>query len=259
MSVNVIQVLPYGIIFAADRNVTQIDPKTGNAIGQREATKIALVKNKFLVGYVGAATLGGRDSLEYLIDVVESHEPGKNLDEIATALRDEIQEQRKQDDHGRQEGSREQIVSLAGFKQRDDVTVPEVYYISNCWTLDRGEYKQVTADFGCSDEVRVKFDEAKIPAAKIRDCLEGMASKNCPFGFQHSVGLEDFVIVDRFVKASLDVLAKRNSLPHPTNLDQWTSQARMSVLVYSAFWQRFYPPNEQFVGGGADVFSLPWP
>lgn len=197
--------------------------------------------------------------MQYIVDVIESHEPGKNLDQIAEALRDEIQEQRKQDDLGREDGPRDQIISLAGFKQRDDITVPEVYYISNCWTLDRGEYKQVTSDFGCSDEVRIKFDAAKIPAAKIRDCLAKMAQRNSPFGFQHSVGLEDFVIIDQSLKATLDVLAKRNNLPHPANLEQWTSQARMSVLVYSAFWQRFYPSNNQLVGGGADVLSLPWP
>ena len=251
--------LPQGLIFAADRNITEIDSSTKQPVGQREAAKIALVKKKFLVGYVGAARLGGRDSLEYLVDVIESHEPGKDLDQVAFAVHDEIQEQRRQDDNGRKDGPSEQIISLAGFKQRDSETVPEVYYISNCWTLDRGEYKQVTADFGCSDEVRIKFDEAKIPPTGIRECLDNMAKRNNPFGFQHSVGLEDFVIVDGLIKASRDILAKRNNLPHPANLEQWTSQARMSVLVYSAFWQRFYPSNQQLVGGGTDVLSLPWP
>lgn len=33
MSVNVIQVLPYGIIFAADRNITEIELKTKKVLG----------------------------------------------------------------------------------------------------------------------------------------------------------------------------------------------------------------------------------
>lgn len=259
MSVNVIQILPQGMIFAADRNITDLDPITDEPIGQREGKKIAKVRERFLVGYVGASKLGGLDSLDYLIDLVESHEPGKSLEEVAQAVRDGVEEQRKADDEGRDQGPRAQIISLAGFIERAAEIVPEVYYISNAWTLDRGEYKQITENFGCSDEVRIKFDNAQISASMLKECLNTMSESNQPFGFQHSVGLEDFVVVDQLVKVSMNVLAQRNNLPHPANLEQWTSQARLSVLVYAAFWQRFYPPNQQAVGGGADVVSLPWP
>lgn len=258
MSVNLIQILPQGIIFAADRNVSDREPVSGVVQGQNESSKIALVDNRFLVSYVGAARLGGIDSLEYLVDLIESHRVGKGLDQIAKAINEEVQQQRIIDDENREDGPREQIISFAGFKQREGTMVPEVYYISNCWTLEKGEYKQVTGEFGCSDEVRIKSQEAKIPASMLRECLRSMAERNNPFGFQHSVGLEDFVIVDRFIKTSMDVLAKRNHFVHPESLDQWTSQARMSVLVYSAFFQRFYPLNQQLVGGGVDVLTLPW-
>ena len=33
----------------------------------------------------------------------------------------------------------------------------------------------------------------------------------------------------------------------------------MSVLVYGAYFDAFYAPHEQYVGGGADVVWAAWP
>lgn len=257
MSVIVIQVLPFGIIFAADRNVTEFDTTTMKPIKQFESTKVKKTQSgRHLVGYVGAARIAGRDSLEYLIDFVESKETGNDLDQLAKLVHDEVEAQHAKDDQGGEPS--ELIVSIAGIKKREDIPVPEVYYISNCWSLIKGSYRDIRKEFGCSDEVRVKSEEARVKPSNLKAWLSAMSTTNQPFGFQHAIGLQNFVIIDNMLKVTLQALATQNNLPNPTNLQQWQSQARMSVLTYGAFFERFYGTNEQYVGGGVDVISLDW-
>jgi hypothetical protein len=33
----------------------------------------------------------------------------------------------------------------------------------------------------------------------------------------------------------------------------------MSVLMYGAYFQAYQKPYEQYVGGGVDTVSIPWP
>jgi hypothetical protein len=48
-------------------------------------------------------------------------------------------------------------------------------------------------------------------------------------------------------------------VPVPNTLEDWARHARLSILGYGAYFAAFYEPFEQYVGGGADVVSAPWP
>ena len=45
----------------------------------------------------------------------------------------------------------------------------------------------------------------------------------------------------------------------PRNIEDWEKQVRFSVLMYGAYFQAYKAEGEQFVGGGCDVISIPWP
>ncbi len=47
--------------------------------------------------------------------------------------------------------------------------------------------------------------------------------------------------------------------PIPQTLEQWEQQIRMSILIYGAFYEVYNKPGERYVGGGADIVTLPWP
>ena len=48
-------------------------------------------------------------------------------------------------------------------------------------------------------------------------------------------------------------------IPVPTTLAHWEQHVRFAVLAYGVDFAAFYPPYQQYVGGGADVVSIPWP
>jgi hypothetical protein len=42
-------------------------------------------------------------------------------------------------------------------------------------------------------------------------------------------------------------------------LEEWSRHTKMQVLIYGAYYEAFHPPGAQYVGGGADVLTVPWP
>lgn len=48
-------------------------------------------------------------------------------------------------------------------------------------------------------------------------------------------------------------------MPVPTTLRQLVDHVKFQVHGYGAYFAAFYPPVQQFVGGGADVVTAAWP
>ena len=95
MSVLVVQVLPQGILFGADRNLTYGDFTP--TLGQR-AKVLKWQNGRAAVGYVGVATIGGRPADEWLFDFVGRSLTFPSLDSLAETLRAEVEEQRHKDE-----------------------------------------------------------------------------------------------------------------------------------------------------------------
>jgi hypothetical protein len=253
MSAILIRILADGIIFGADRNLTV----NNIADGTRTTTKVCKSEDgNVLIGSIGAASMGGQDSLHEIAKLVNTHQ-GKPLSQIATEVQSGVFQQRLQDD---KESPRAQIVNLAGFEERDGVMLPENWYISNCYELTvDGHYADIRGEFGCSPEIKIKSEERKVAASELRNRLRTLQNALRPFGFQHSINLAKFNILDQYARATVDSLMKIDSALVPTSLDDWGKQVGLSLRLFEAYYRTFESPTQQFVGGGADVELLLWP
>ena len=45
----------------------------------------------------------------------------------------------------------------------------------------------------------------------------------------------------------------------PRTISDWEPFLKLSIAAYSVYFDLFYPPGEQLVGGGVDVESIAWP
>jgi hypothetical protein len=82
------------------------------------------------------------------------------------------------------------------------------------------------------------------------------------FSFRQCYDLAAFHAIDAGLRIAMQAIVQGHPLqlhPVPNTLDEWSKHLRMAVLGYSGYFGAFYAPYEQFVGGGADVVSVPWP
>src|ERR1022692_3464189 len=96
MSLLIIEVLPQGIVFAADRFITVTtrdgaDPQLLYC-GQDTGSKILKWPHgKALIGAVGNCSIEGRSLYDWLYDFIGDHIRFKSSEEVAYDLRDRLQ------------------------------------------------------------------------------------------------------------------------------------------------------------------------
>ncbi|HIA54815.1 MAG TPA: hypothetical protein EYN91_22475 [Candidatus Melainabacteria bacterium] len=253
MSAILIRIFASGIVFGADKNVTVDDVCDGSVT----TAKICKSKDgKILIGNIGAAKLGGAWALEEIKEIVDSHQ-GSPLSTIAKEVRSGVYHQRLEDDKNKK--ITPQIVNIAGYEERDNVLVPECWYISNCYELDKDAvYRDYREEFGCSDEVRIKTEEKGIKASVLRERLLGVSGGGY-IGFQHSIDLAKFNDLIHFSKTAIENLPKSDPEFIPVTLEDQAKFVDLSLQMFSSYFKTYYPANQQFVGGGIDIGTLPWP
>lgn len=266
MSILVAQVLNEGIIFGADRNVTRTsireleDGKTVYVVkGQSQRSKVLRWPNdKALIGYVGAATIGNLSTDDWLYNFIGRNLNFNRYDELSNSLMDEVQRQRIID-----EGDDEAeglIIHLAGFEERAKRKVPVVWYISNCHGYDPEEgYTDITKEFGATEEFWKEKYIGTSTTDDIRDYLKHKAENYEPFWLHQGFDLGVFNTLDYFLRQSFRILIENKIREFPRTLDEWGQYLSLSILTYGAYFQSFFGPGEQYVGGGVDIVSLPWP
>jgi hypothetical protein len=254
MSTFIAYLLADGIVFAADRNITVSDQR-GVSLYQEEAPKIfRWPTGDALVGYVGAAELDHQPMESWLPDFISRHPKVHDPGSVAHALRQEVQDCM---DKAPLEAL---FVQFAAFAKRDEVIVPEYWHITNVHGMDEkvtGRYDPPRRDFGCSEEMGKKA--ATVPATDLRRVLKQYADAYDPRWFHQSIELGIFNLLEAGAKAAFNDLQKKGLLSAPQSLTDWERHARFWILQYGAYFGAFYPHNEQYVGGGADVLSIPWP
>jgi hypothetical protein len=267
MSILVVQALYEGLIFGADRNVTATSIKKtddGKVVyvlrGQSQRQKVLRWPNyRAIIGYVGAATLRGIPTDEWIYDFIGRNLNFSDFKELAHHLRDEVQTQRIIDE----EDSKAEplIIHLAGFEEREHIQVPVIWFITNSHRLDpNGVYADIKKEFGVSEELWQERYILDSTPHTIRDFLGKRAKAYNPHWFHQGVDLVAFNTFDHFLRQSFRSLIESGlNRPFPTTLDEWGKHLSMSILTYGAYFQSFYDPSAQYVGGGVDIVSLPWP
>ena len=264
MSILAVHTLPQGIIFGADRNITQTKISTDKSnrninivIGQTQSPKVLRWPNyKAIIGYVGQAVIGGIPTHEWLYNFIGKHIEFSNLAQVAEELNKEVYNQRIID-----EGNTKPqilIIHLAGFEKVDDIYIPLIYYIRNSYQLTKNGYTDIRKEFQCSEEFWKYFPG--VPKDKIKDFLDSLSKNKVPFWLHQGADLGTFNILDIFIKSAFNVIFKNNpNLSFPITLEEWEKHMKMIILTYEVYYQSFMGPGEQIVGGGVDIVSLPWP
>ena len=267
MSILVVQILPQGIIFGADRNVTETstDVITGGTTtikhiyGQSQRPKVLRwPNNKALVGYVGAAEIAGRPTDEWLYDFIGWNIYPNSLQELAFTLRDEVENRRKID-----EGSSEAeplIIHLGGFEKRGKYWVPEIWFIRNVYKLIDGEYDDFRKEYQCSEELWKPEYFGYTTPENIRSELKRIAEAFEPFWFHQGFGLRTFNVLEAYMRDGFKYLVNYHpGHSYPATLKEFERHLKMSILIYESYFQAFKGPAEQYVGGGVDTVKIDWP
>ncbi len=255
MSLLVVYVVPEGLLFAADRNLSRAGRTSG------ETTAKVLDIDGVLVGYVGRAHVVGEAIDAWLRGFFDRH-AGSPLRELGPALGEELEAAWS----GRPEAERGTIIHLGGFEEGSDGSpLPVVWYVRDFEIQDDGRYAFI-GGFEARDELKQEGDPPYFRDAtgnEVQTCLRTQADPLPWAGFRQSFDLGVFSTLDGllwpFLNALVAGLARERTHDPPSTLDEWEPFVKFSVYCYAAYFQAFYPPDQQLVGGGVDLVSLPWP
>ena len=261
MSLLIVEILPQGVVFAADRFVTVTTVGVGANRGlcyrgQDSGCKILKWPHgRALVGAVGNCSIDGGSLYDWLYDFIGDHVNFKRPDDVAYDLRDRLQRTL-----GRLDPPDGTIVEFATFAEHAGITVPEMWHITNIHGINAitGEYDPPTDTFLASEEI-LGHHLNQIPPAELRALLERRAAIYDPYWFHQTIDLAVFNTLEQGVKAAFKLLHEAGRLIHPQTLEDWEKHARMWVLMFGAYFEAFGQPGERYVGGGADALSIPWP
>jgi hypothetical protein len=254
MSIIVFHLVPQGMVFAADRNVTT--RVTGRIVrtGQSQRPKVLKWPNRDVaMHYAGQAAMADDQPTDlWLYDFIGRH-LDDDLPDIASALCQDLDDARE-----RKEIYSYIVIHLGAFEQQDDDWRPRVWYIHNTEGLDpqSGEYH-----LGDAFTAEEQIDQKTYFGGKPTNAIRGHLTTKI-FQFRQGSDLSSFGVLDDAARAALLVIDSHHPnspLRLPSTLADWEQRVKFSILAYGAFYAAFYEPYEQYVGGGADAVSLPWP
>lgn len=259
MSVLVVNVIPEGIIFGADRLCQWTD---GEHVGYGEGFKVLRWPNRRAVmGYVGMADLAGgaqNSTFEFLSDFIGEHHEFESLAVLAESLKDAVQIQYDSLELADDELL---LIELAGFAtMQNGIRVPQIWHITNAHGIstETGTYNAINNVFGVSDEFQNKYTAAQL--ANIRPVLRlepYWMHQTMEFRLFNALAfsLEVFFAL-RLTHFGVNLLAEE---PEIDVLNEFENRVRMKVLAYGGYNDSFESPVTRAVGLGCDILSLEWP
>ncbi len=256
MSILVVEVLSEGLIFGADRNITSTYLNGSTSQKCKRPKVLKWPNENYLFGFVGAAEIGGKPMHEWLATLTEEFKSKKSMNDIANDLNGKVQKQRIQDE--KNSPTQPLIIHVGGFEKKDNFWVPQVWHIRNVHKLGRFGYLDIRKEFSCDDQFWEHFKS--VHPSEIRKVLKVRAKQFNPFWFHQGIDLLTFNVFEETIKLSFRLLCEKHP-DHdiPTTLEEWSKHVRMQILMYGAYYEAFHSKNRQYVGGGVDILSLPWP
>jgi hypothetical protein len=259
VSILLVQLTGPGILFGADRNITeqktiQHGQVTITVSGQSQRPKVLKWPNQeVIVGYVGQAELDGEATDVWLYSFIGRNLASSDLDTLAEALRSEL------DGLFQAGGGFDQplIIHLAGFEQKAGEWTPRIYFIRNTTALTPTGAYVVGTRFDCSEEL----SQPTYFGGQTGDQIQQQVYRHY-FSFRQGYDLAAFATLEAKLREAMTTLiyGHPNQLhPVPLDLEEWAKHVRFAVEVYGTYFAAFYPPFEQYVGGGSDVVWAAWP
>lgn len=226
-------------------------------IGQTQRPKVLKWPNHdTIIGYVGAGAIGGVSTDQWLYAFVGRHLTFPDFATLATELTAELNAALAAG-----ELADALILHLGGFEDVAGEWTPRIWFIRNTTDLSAAGYTQ-GQQFSASEEIAQPTYFGTKTGNQIRADVVAMVQSGGLFSFRQGFDLAAFNAIDQALRAAMLAIVHTHPLqphPFPTSLDEWAKHLRMAVLGYGAYFGAFYEPYEQYVGGGADVVSAPWP
>jgi hypothetical protein len=136
MSILVCEVLPEGLVLAADKNVTITrSDDHGRILSEVQDVGSKILrwpKSRALIGSVGCGQIGSRRIYDWLYDFIGDYVDFTDPAVVANALRDRLQ-------YELGASAPSTIVQFAAFTRRDGYLVPEYWHVTNVHGLTNGE------------------------------------------------------------------------------------------------------------------------
>ncbi len=257
MTLLIANVVPQGLIFAADRNLT--DSVTSMKV--TEETKVVKVGD-VVAGYAGRARVAGMPMCDWLRDFLRRRGAAP-LADLGPALAAEL-ELAMSTVPREQRGT---IVHLGGFEDGSDGRpLPVIWYVRDAEIQGDGSVRFLER-FEARDELKVAGGEppyfGSARGDEIRRDLEESGTPLPWAGFRQGWDMSVFGVLDQlgwiFSAELVRGVAREQTHTAPSTLDEWERFVRFSILVYAAYFEAFYPDGQRPVGGGVDVETVAWP
>lgn len=255
MSILAVHLVEQGLLFGADRNITtSLRAPAAVYVGQSQRPKVLRWPNRgAIIGYVGQAQVGGAMTDQWLYSYIGRNlDPAASFEDLANALAEDLTTALAQG-----AVTSALVLHLGGFEQVEEVWEPRVWFLHNTAGLTpSGEYL-LGDHFVHREELRQPEYFGGRTAAEIRAHVTQSV-----FSYRQGFDLGAFNSIDTALREAMRQIVHHHPgqpVPTPTTLDDWEKHIRLSILGYGAYFAAFYKPYQQYVGGGADVVSVPWP
>jgi hypothetical protein len=253
MSILLVELVPQGIIFGADRNISSEEKEIKHEDRAEDGVYIEQhhthyyqsprpkvlrwPKRRALLGYVGESQICGMHTDEWLYDFIGEHVEFDNFEVLATELKQLVEEQRRIDEGD--DKAEELIIHLAGFEEREGIQVPACWVIRNDHSRPPNYLSDIRKAFEAVDCLWTGYAALGVAPKDIRAYLSVQASKFDPLWFHQGYELGAFNLLEAFLKASLKLLYENKLVDHncPQTLIEWEQQVKMSILMYGAYFQ----------------------
>jgi hypothetical protein len=258
VSILVVQLVSEGLLFGADRNITtQLTKRDGSTeiivSAQSQRPKVLKWPNRdVIVGYVGEGIVEGHPTDDWLYAFIGRNLDSPDLETVAQKLNAELDALYQARDF-----AGPMLLHLGGFEDVAGIWTPRVFFIRNTTALNEDGTYEVGPRFECSEELGQPHYYGGKTGDEIRQLL-----RETTFSFRQGYDLGSFgVFAEAFHEAVRAIILTHPGQPHPipTTLDEWRKHVALAIHGYGAYFAAFYPPFEQYVGGGADVVSVAWP
>lgn len=259
MSILVVRLVREGLLFAADRNITQTLPTRNGYVlrGQTQRSKLHKWPNRdAIIGYVGEARIDGEPTDEWLYSFIGRNITFADFATVSDTLGQELQTLMAAGRVGTP-----LIIHLGGFELDQGEWTPRIWFIHNTAGLDASGPLPGT-HFVWSDEIPQPGYFPNMTGNQIRADPRVVSQAGELFSFRQGADLAAFNAIDTALRVAMEAIIQHHPLqihPFPTDLAEWSKHLRMAVLGYSAYFGAFYASFDQQVGGGADVVSVRWP
>jgi hypothetical protein len=253
VSILVVHLVPQGLIFGADRNVTTQVGEEVIYVGQAQRPKVLKWPNRdAIVGYVGQAQIAGQMTDEWLYSFIGRNLGERTIEDLAVALAGDL-------DAALAEGAVEDalIIHLGGFEDGGDGWYPRVWFLHNTAGLTETGAYVLGDEFVVREEIGQPEYFGGLTSAAIQERVA-----NNVFSYRQGYDLGAFNTIDDGLREAMRVIVHLHPghpQPIPDSLHEIEKHVRLSILGYGAYFGAFFEPFQQYVGGGADVVSVPWP